>query len=791
VKLFYVLFFVVFMASLASAAALSWDVNGRENVVLSSIKGGPLYYPASTSVNFWTYPNFNATGCDTDEGCATVPVLFNGSWTSATGYWQWRSALDAGSFDSGPPFWFIVDMHRQVSINPGADSIGVKDEATTSARRWATQANILCGNTTMAFASNSTYPHFQTINQTTGGFSAGADGQNYTFSINQSYSCRYVMLWINATGDGNRAPALSEFAIRGDDAGAKFTFNATIISNASNVLNYSFDKAFGFKNASAVLWYGGNSYAATVTNDSTKIYVTATIQNDTTGLQNFYFRITSFTNDTNGAVWNTSTQTQYLLPFPLEVLYTTPAVLPSTETYKLLIADIPGALGVNSTFYWNNTNYTSVSGFASASSSWHNSSILQTSTGTFNFWWQITYLTSGGYSTFNTSVYTQTLTNVSIFECNATQNTTILAYYLQNEEDQLNITGTMKVDFIYSGSPELLGAQTFSRIKNNTQRIYLCISMNTTIYANSVLSYYVNDTYPIREHRFVKTQFTNATRYQSVYTNVNTIVKLTRFTLVGTNGLGLGNATLRAERYFVGNNTYLTVAMAITDSNGEASTYLRPSDTYHRISYIDTEGNIIKVFDPSIIVCDELSSFCKIRYSLAGTVNATNWGYAGRIAYSCSFNNSTTVLQCSVIDSSNQMLGANLSTRRFYGNYSRIECVDYQVGSSVTLNCLLNNTHTNYYTWELIGVFPDHKLAITSGSNEFSVITPLGINGLFIVLIFIVMLFMLGSGNPTMSVMGISIALFLAKVFQIMEIDDTIIGITLAVAIIIAYIIDR
>lgn len=773
-KLLNFLLISFFLIQFTSAAVVNWDVTGRENVMLSTIRGGPLYYPASTSGNFQTYPIFNASSCDTDEGCTTYGVLANGSWTSADGYWQWRSAGDAGTGNAGPPFWIIVDLHRQVSIS----QVDVKDEATTTARQWATQALINIGN----YTANNVSGQFKTINSTTGGFVAGAGGQNYTFTFDSTKSARFVMLWINATVAGTNSPALSEIAIRGEDSGANFVFNGTTGTTNDIILNYSIDKVFGFKNASAQVFYAGTPYTATVTNDSSRVYFILNLTNKTAGVNTFNFRILQFTNDTFGVQWNSTTQTQYILPYPLAVLYDNPVISPSTQTFKLLIQDVSDAINANSTFFYNNSNYTRVSGVSGNGFTWHNATVPINGTGTANFWWQITYQTPDGFSTFNTSVYTQTAVNLTVAECNSTFNTQVLVYYLFDEENQANLSGLFKIDMSYSGSSDMVFPKNFSAIRNNTHNFSICISANATMYANTFLSYNINDTYPIRSHIFIRKQLTNSTFYQNVYTNLGTIVKLTQFTIKGESGLPLANATLNIERSYPGNNSYLTVAMAKTDSSGQASTYLRPSDTYHRVSVLNASGNVLKVFDPQIIVCDDLASFCEVPLNLLAETGGAYWNYVGSLAYTCIFENSTGQLSCSVFDSTGNMQSANLTVlQRFAFNNSISACSQKQSGASVLLTCIVNTTHGNSYTWILRAQFDGYTQYLTSGSIEFTPAFLFGALGILLGVLCLISVFFLGGSSAGAAIFIVMVAAFSVRVFGLIPFDDTSLGLLLAV----------
>lgn len=723
--------FAIALVGLVHGAVISWDTGGRENVMLSSIVGGPLYYPASSALNFQTYPNLNASSCDTDEGCTLYPHIANGSWSNfgGTSFFQWRSAGDPGTGSAGPPFWIIVDLHRQVSIS----EVDVQDGSTTSARQWTQQALILGGN----YTANNVTGAFKTINSTTSGFQTGGSGNNYTFTFNSSQSVRFVMIWINATVAGTNAPNTAEIAIRGEDAGANYTFNGTTEVNKNNSINYSFVKTFGFKNATGTLYIGSQTYPAYVTNDSNYVYLTTNFTNTEQGVLDVKFRILQFTNDTNGANWNTSSQTQYSAPYPVVTIYNTSVASPSTQKYAILIGNINDTLGVNSTFYINGTNYTSTSTLMGGQS-WHNITATFNLVGTQTFWWQISFLTSSGYQTFNTSTYTQTWAITRVYECNLTNNTRILVYYLKDEENQLNITGTMSLDMYYSGATDVSNPQNFSLIRNNTNNLTICIDANTTIYANTYLSYYNGSTYPARYHYFLRQPLSNATFYQTVYTNPSTIIKLTKINILSEAGVGLKNSTLKVERYYTGNNSYLLVAMTKTDDSGNAITYLRPNDVYHRVTLLNLDGSIRKVLEPFILQCDNSAESCTYDASLVSSGGGVAWNYQGQIGYACSYTNATTLISCALVDNSGTMTGGKLTVYKQYAfNQSTVECVNEQSGTSVVLNCLVNNTHGNSFVYLLTMKVGTDEISIYSKSLEFSQTAQFGYFGLLMAILLI------------------------------------------------------
>ena len=65
----------------------------------------------------------------------------------------------------------------------------------------------------------------------------------------------------------------------------------------------------------------------------------------------------------------------------------------------------------------------------------------------------------------------------------------------------------------------------------------------------------------------------------------------------------IAGATISVSRYFIGSNSYLTVAKSETDSEGIGTTYMRVNEIYYKYTVQDKSGDVLLETDRQILTC--------------------------------------------------------------------------------------------------------------------------------------------------------------------------------------------
>jgi len=65
----------------------------------------------------------------------------------------------------------------------------------------------------------------------------------------------------------------------------------------------------------------------------------------------------------------------------------------------------------------------------------------------------------------------------------------------------------------------------------------------------------------------------------------------------------IAGATVSVSRYFIGSNSYLTVAKSETDSEGIGTTYMRVNEIYYKYTVRDKDGSVLLETDRQILTC--------------------------------------------------------------------------------------------------------------------------------------------------------------------------------------------
>jgi len=379
------------------------------------------------------------------------------------------------------------------------------------------------------------------------------------------------------------------------------------------------------------------------------------------------------------------------------------------------------------------------------------------------------------------NVYQIILTNCSASSLSQTEALTLI---LKDEETDDNLNGTIEFTTKVWKTGEITReyAWKFENVYNQS----ICIYPSWASYKIDAMVQYYSANYPDRTY-YIYTEISNQTSSVSLYLLPENLASTVIVYVVDENGNKVENAIVKIQRYYVGDNSYKTVAQVKTDFEGKGVTFLRVNEIYYRF-IIEKDFVVLRETQPTIIVCTQSS--CPpypITLSVSESKPAEYFQYLGKVAYSCQFNEETNVLRCTVDDTSQLMQKAHLLVEKRGALKFEKLCDNYCESSACTLTCNLGNTTNNLYRYRLEAIFPKTTQILEQNILDFTTgIIAWGTTGLLIAFMTTGTLFFVGIYNPVSAMVFAFLGIIIGYLLGWIPVSlGSIIGLGLAIGILI------
>jgi len=368
-----------------------------------------------------------------------------------------------------------------------------------------------------------------------------------------------------------------------------------------------------------------------------------------------------------------------------------------------------------------------------------------------SFWWNFT-LSDGTLET--TSSYNQSIQIMALDNCSTYTNRT-LTFNMVNEDGLVDMNASMEVTFFIWEDVDV--GKTFSFIlRNNTHHDICLYPHNATFTANATIRYY-EDGYDTRTYYLYHATLTNVSQNISLYLLNSSEASRIKFIVKDQYGYPKENVYLKFQRYFIDTNTYRTVAIGKTDSNGEVISYLIPYDVYYKV-IMEIDGVVKKIVSPFLLTSTEVTLI------LDADEIIEFFKYYGKLAHSCRFNDATNNFLCTVTDTSGLMTRAYLRIDKLELNGSTTICEVNDTSVSMTLGCNMGNTNNSMFLYTLyadLNLDDTNKVLLEKDTVSFGMspidIPVFGLEGLLWSFIFVgTMGFLFIQQHP--SILGLMIA---------------------------------
>jgi hypothetical protein len=312
-----------------------------------------------------------------------------------------------------------------------------------------------------------------------------------------------------------------------------------------------------------------------------------------------------------------------------------------------------------------------------------------------SFFWSVVLSDS---SQINLSIQNQTVFNIGIDNCSSFTNQ-IFNFTSVDEDLQtiiINSTIDIAMNFYSSDRSQVILNLSGEFTDNPT---LICLSKNLTEgsnYSVDAVIKYEADNYAIEYYNIVDLSFTNNTEEQVITLYDLNSSDSTEFqlTFTGEDFLPVENALVLVERQYIHENTFKTVEIPKTDSNGQTILHLVRNDVVYNI-VVMKDGEVLGSFSNLIAFCDDFSiGDCTISLNALGDESGVpNYDEELGIFFSSppTYNDSTNIVSFDFIseDGTSKTVILEVERRDAFGNTSI--CSNTVISTSGVVFCNVGN----------------------------------------------------------------------------------------------------
>lgn len=334
---------------------------------------------------------------------------------------------------------------------------------------------------------------------------------------------------------------------------------------------------------------------------------------------------------------------------------------------------------------------------------------------TRNFFWIINYLDG---SQQNLTVLTQNVSFINLQLCNSTFNLPTLNFSLKNESNFADVNGSIQVNFqYYLGTGSLFKNFSYNSTGGaGPSRYDFCITPNPNSLTNSnftasmIMSYTAPD-YVERYYYLVNSVLSNTTSQVDLLLLPSALAQI--FYLDVKRGVEVINdAQVFIAKQYISLNTYKTVGLRITDSNGKFIEFLELNKNYQFT--VVRNGTIIGVVSqPSICSTSPCEMTLQIPTSAGNVFQSYDETFANNVVYNLSFNQNTNMVTFTYVDVTGMARYARLFVEQLTMNNTAVSVCDTSLFSVAgTISCNMTGYEGDFKATTYIARSPEKIIAV-------------------------------------------------------------------------------
>lgn len=293
---------------------------------------------------------------------------------------------------------------------------------------------------------------------------------------------------------------------------------------------------------------------------------------------------------------------------------------------------------------------------------------------------------------FYNNPFSQEIIRIQVGSCAGDFDQEILNITIYDEQDQdaLVPDATIDIAFIIND----LGFPTNFTVQcDEVSWCEVCLNNSADFNADVWASYRADDwgaeEKETREHFFIETDFTTDTVYtQQVFKLEDDVAEKIKFTVLDDAGSPFEGYYIQVRRW--DGIAYTLVAMARTNAQGEALTYIDYDDTYYQVIVMNSEFE--QIYSTSQNIFD--SEVEEYTFRISEIAGVTYYSENEHIIYDYSWNNETCIFNSTIYDDRGQDLVVNIEVKEFNGE---VICDYTEISASVNFPCEITNCTGGLY----------------------------------------------------------------------------------------------
>jgi len=413
-----------------------------------------------------------------------------------------------------------------------------------------------------------------------------------------------------------------------------------------------------------------------VLNNSIELYINDSYQNNGSDSKSWEYFVFE-----NSQTYNTSTTEGGTEDFAMNLSYN------STRFSNIEVI-----------FVYNNTRYT---GAISGSG---DNRIVKKSVGinplstqsTIPFYWEVRLTNSSGTTPYNSSLYNQTVSKLSIDDCssygNIILNLTLKDEETQNEINETTFNTSVKVNMqIYEkDTSELIINFSQNYTKDMNPRV--CLEELNQSYSMDVEIYYDADDYAGEFYFIQNSSLNNATIPNNIdlFDLKDSSSTEFKITYKDENFIAVEDALVQIQRKYIDEGVSRTVEQPKTDSDGETTAHLQTGEAIY--TFIITKyGETLATFTDKIASCQNPTlETCEINLNSFGdTLSPGDYSSEDDFSFTLTYDNNTRTIQSIFAITSGTASTIVLNVTQYDNIGDTPVCSDSITSSSGTLSCVV------------------------------------------------------------------------------------------------------
>lgn len=311
---------------------------------------------------------------------------------------------------------------------------------------------------------------------------------------------------------------------------------------------------------------------------------------------------------------------------------------------------------------------------------------------TKNFYWRFAYTEPDGTITYqNSSIRTQDLVRIYLANCNSTHSNITINFTIKDEKNpnpHLNASLYSAWKF-WLGSGGVKKNMSYENISESVENFGFCINpSNMTYYMDTDIELEKTLWSP-NYHYFRNASFNNITTDVSLYLINSSLATLTELIVYDRYQNELNEVIIQIQKYDIGTDTYYTIGMAKTSSQGNDLVYLKWYNTFYKFTLV-RYGAVVKITDIMKIAATP------VKFIVVPDVTFHYDKFSG-VTFILYYNNATSNFVLTFADPTGSISSGCLRVIKRFSTNDTVLCNTCESSTSATLYCHINGTSPGTY----------------------------------------------------------------------------------------------